>query len=148
MGGHGGSSGMTGKEPAGRKMSLSSFLENLKENNRDGMINSLSNFSPKVEKATFFVNGNAVKSQEASIQSGSDKVSVRFFNQWNPIQVTKPTKAIKQTIEIVHYKNGNATAIRKLDERSSKSLKNAEKNYREMIDKWKKITKQKEIYLR
>ena len=148
MGGRGGSSGMTGKEPAGRKMSLSRFLQNLKENNRDGMINSLSNLSPKAEKATFFVNGNAVKFQEASVQSGSDKVSIRFSNQWNPIQVTKPTKAMKQTIEIVHYKNGNATAIRKLEERSSKSLKNAEKNYHEMIDKWKRITKQKEIYLR
>ena len=146
MGGRGGSSGI-GKS-GGRKMSLSRFLKNLKENNRDGMINSLSALLPKAEKATFFVNGNAVKFQEASVQSGPDKVSIRFSNQWNPIQVAKPTKAIKQTIEIVHYKNGNATAIRKLDERSSKSLKNAEKNYREMIDKWKRITNQKEIYLR
>lgn len=121
MGGRGGSSSMIGKKPAGRKMSLSRFLQNLKENNRDGMINILSNLSPEVEKANFFVNGNAVKFQEASVQSGSDKVSIRFSNQWNPIQVTKPTKAIKQTIEIVYYKNGNATAIRKLDERSSKS---------------------------
>lgn len=148
MGGRGGNSQLSGKEPAGRKMSLSRFLQNLKENSKDEVLNSLSDLPLKVGKTDFFVNGNAVEFQEAVAESGADKVSIRFYNQWNPIQVAKPTQAIKQSIEAVYYKNGNAVAVRKIDEKSSKSLKNAEKNYREMLDKWKKLTRQKDIYLR
>nr|DAQ14179.1 MAG TPA: hypothetical protein [Caudoviricetes sp.] len=148
MGGRGGSSQLSGKEPAGRKMSLSRFLQNLKESEKEEILNSLSNLSLKAGEANFFVNGNAVEFQEAVAESGTDKVSIRFYNQWNPIQVAKPTQAVKQSIEAVYYRNGNAVAVRKIDEKSSKSLKNAEKNYREMLDKWKKLTRQKDIYLR
>lgn len=148
MGGRGGNSQLSAKEPTGRKMSLSIFLQNLKENSKDEVLNSLSDLPLKVGKTDFFVNGNAVEFQEAVAESGTDKVSIRFYNQWNPIQVAKPTQAVKQSIEAVYYRNGNAVAVRKIDEKSSKSLKNAEKNYREMLDKWKKLTGQKDIYLR
>ena len=86
--------------------------------------------------------------QGKQVESGSDKLSVRFYNQWNPIQVTRPTTAIKQRIEVVHYRDGNVVAIYKLNEKSSKSLKNAEKNYHEMLNEWKKATHQKTIFLR
>lgn len=147
MGGRGGSSNGIAP-PNGRRMSLKRFLENLSKNDRQGMINDLSESKLDVGNAIFTENGNAIKMQEAVIESGEDRVSVRFYNSWNPVQVAKPTSPIKQSIEIVHYKNGNATAIRKLDEKSSKSLKNAEKNYNEMLKKWKSITGQKNIYFR
>ena len=88
---------------------------------------------------------NAVESQEALLGNGENHVSVRFYNRWDPMQVGVPTKAIKQTIEIVLYKNGNATAIRTLAEKKSMSLKNAESNYHEMLKQWKRLTKQREI---
>lgn len=147
MGGRGGTSGINrgGGSATGRKMSLAKILENLQKNSVSGMLDSLQVLSPKAGKANFFTNGNAVKFQEAVIESGTDKASIRFLNGWNPIQVSSPTSAIKQTIEVVYYKNGNVAAIRKLDEKSSKSLKNAAKNYREMLEKWKKLTGQKSI---
>lgn len=147
MGGRGGSSGGIAP-PTGRRMSLKRFLDNLSKNDRQGMLNDLAESKLNVGNAIFTENGNAIKMQEAVIESGEDRVSVRFYNSWNPVQVAKPTSPIKQSIEIVHYKNGNAAAIRKLDEKSSKSLKNAEKNYNEMLKKWKNMTGQKEIYFR
>ena len=76
---------------------------------------------------------------------GAKKVSIRFYNSYDPIQTTKPSHPVRQSIEVVHYKNGNVDSIRKLDEKKSSSLKNAEKNYREMLEKWKKLTNQKTI---
>ena len=146
MGGRGGSSGMSAS--AGRKKMVAGFFENLVKGNTDEAFAGLQSLPLEVRKAEFTTNGNAVRLQEAVIESGSDKASVRFINQWNPIQVTKPEAAIRQRIEIVHYKNGNASAIYKLNEKSSKSLKNAEKNYHEMLDSWKKITHQKDIILK
>lgn len=143
MGGRGAASGAANGMALGRKMSVSKFLENLKKNNANTVFNNLSELSPKVGKTGFFTNGNAVEFQEAVVESGSDKLSVRFYNQWNPIQVTRPTTAIKQRIEVVHYRDGNVVAIYKLNEKSSKSLKNAEKNYHEMLNEWKKATHQK-----
>lgn len=114
MGGRGAASGAANGMALGRKMSVSKFLENLKKNNANTVFNNLSELSPKVGKTGFFTNGNAVEFQEAVVESGSDKLSVRFYNQWNPIQVTRPTTAIKQRIEVVHYRDGNVVAIYKL----------------------------------
>jgi len=147
MGGRGGSSG-TSAPPTGRKMSVKKFLDNLSKNNQQGMFDTLLKSPLKVGKATFTQNGNAVKSQEAILEHGSDKISIRFVNGWNPVQVSKPTSKIEQSIQVVHYKDGNATAFRKLDTKSSKSLKNAQKNYDEMLKKWKKMTGQKDISFR
>lgn len=147
MGGRGATSGLSA-EPRGRQMSMKSFLENLSKNSQEGMLNALRNASLDVKSATFTKNGNAVKLQEAILESGENKVSVRFYNQWDPMQVGKPTSSIKQSIEIVSYKNGNAAAIRTLSEKKSMSLKNAEKNYHEMLEQWKKLTKQKAIQFR
>lgn len=112
------------------------------------MFDTLSKAPLKVEKAIFTQNGNAVKSQEAILEHDSDKISIRFVNGWNPVQVSRPTSKIEQSIQVVHYKDGNATAFRKLDVKSSKSLKNAQKNYDEMLKKWKKMTGQKDISFR
>lgn len=127
------------------KLGMKNFLENLSENNREGMLNTLLGVPLDIKDAVFTINGNAIKSQEAILESGENKVSVRFYNQWEPMQVRKPTSAIKQSIDIISYKNGNATAIRTLSEKKSMSLKNAEKNYYEMLKQWIKLTKQPEI---
>lgn len=101
-----------------------------------------------IHPANFTINGNTVRSQSVDFEVGENKVSVRFINQWEPTQVEKPSRPIKQEIEIVSYKNGNAMAVRTLAEKKSTSLKNAEKNYHEMLERWKKLTKQKEIRFR
>ena len=143
MGGRGGSSGLSGM--GGKKMSISSFLENLKKNSREGMLDAIRKSKLDIGRTEFTRNGNALKSQEAILESGSEKVSIRFYNSYDPIQTTKPSHPVRQSIEVVHYKNGNVDSIRKLDEKKSSSLKNAEKNYREMLEKWKKLTNQKTI---
>jgi hypothetical protein len=70
---------------------------------------------------------------------------VRFYNGWEPTQVSRPTEPIRTTIEAVIYKNGNAVAFNKLVEKKSSSLKNAAKNYEYVLSEWKRITKQKQI---
>lgn len=127
------------------ELGINDFLENLAEDNKDGMLNALYNAPIAVNPARFTKNGNAVESQEALLGKGENHVSVRFYNRWDPMQVGMPAKAIKQTIEIVLYKNGNATAIRTLAEKKSMSLKKAESNYHEMLKQWKRLTKQREI---
>ena len=127
------------------EVSINDFLENLARNNKDGMLSALYNVPIAVKPASFTKNGNAIESQEALLENGDNRFSLRFYNQWNPMQIGEPTKAIKQTIEIVLYKNGDATAIRTLAEKKSMSLKNAERNYHEMLKQWKGLTKQREI---
>lgn len=122
------------------------FFENLLENNREEILDALCGVSLDVKPANFATNGNAVESQEAIYESGENKVSVRFYNRWNPMQIINPKSAIKQEIDIVSYKNGNPTAIRTLVEKKSMSLKNAERNYNEMLDQWKRLTKQPQIF--
>lgn len=147
MGGRG-SSGNIGNGPNGRKISIKRFLENLQRNNRQGMLDVAAKSKLTVNDPVFTANYNAIKSQEAVLESGSDKVSIRFFNNFDPLAVGKPNNPIKTSIEVVTYKNGNATAVRVLEETKSTSLKNAKKNYEEMLEKWKKITKQKTIKFR
>lgn len=125
---------------------IKEFFDDFSKNNRDGMLKALYNFPFTASPAKFTTNGNAVESQEALIEKGEYKVSVGFFNGWNPMQVVPPTKPIKQTLGIVLYKNGNPTAIHTLVEKKSMSLKNAERNYHEMLKQWKNLTKQQEIY--
>lgn len=145
MGGRGGASGI---EPQGRKMSIERFLQNLQKNSRDGMLDSISKANLSVYPATFTKNGNAVSLQTAEFSNGENRVVVSFTNRWEPMQVARPTQPIKQAIEVRVYKNGDITAMRTLEERKSKSLKNAGKNYGELLDRWKKLTKQKNISFR
>lgn len=98
-----------------------------------------------VKPADFTINGNAVESQEALLENGETRISARFYNEWEPMQIVEPSKAIKQKIEVVTYKNGNPIGIHVLAEKKSMSLKNAEKNYYEMLKQWKSLTKQREI---
>ncbi len=121
------------------------FFENLSKNDREGMLNALSIAALDVRQANFTENGNAVESQEAILVSGENRASVRFYNWWNPMQIIKPSKPIRQKIEVVAYKNGNPTAICTLVEMKSTSLKNAEKNYQEILNQWKRLTKQQMI---
>lgn len=142
MGGRGGA-GLPTEQ--GKRISVERFLKNLQDNKQDAMLDVLAKAPLTVGEASFTVNGNAVKSQEATLESGAERISVRFYNGWEPTQVTKPERKITTKIEAVTYKNGNATAIRTLYEKHSKSLTNAASNYAIVLDKWKKITNQKAI---
>lgn len=125
--------------------SVKEFLDCLSKNDKDGMLRALHNLPFVVESASYTTNGNAIESQEALFERGDYKISARFFNRWNPMQVVAPSEFIKQKLEIVLFKNENPTAIRTLAEKKSTSLKNAESNYHEMLKQWKGLTKQKEI---
>lgn len=71
MGGRGGSSGLSGM--GGKKMSISRFLENLKKNSREGMLDAIRKSKLDIGRTEFTRNGNALKSQEAILESGSEK---------------------------------------------------------------------------
>lgn len=146
MGGRGSAGGGLGTlEPKGRRTSLAKFLENQQKRNIEGMLQELQKQKMEVSDAKFTANYNAVKAQFAQIKRGNERVSVRFYNGWEPTQVARPTGPIKTTIEAVTYRNGNVVAFTKLVEKKSTSLKNAAKNYESVLEEWKRITKQKKI---
>ncbi len=146
MGGRGSSGGFDASDSGrGRRRSLAKFLENQQKHNITGMLLELQKNKMEVSTANFTVSGNAVKSQFAEIERGNERVSVRFYNGWEPTQVARPTEPIKATIEVVTYKGGNAVAFTKIVEKKSTSLKNAAKNYEAVLEVWKRITKQKNI---
>lgn len=99
----------------------------------------------KVRKAQFTANGNSVKSQSATVESGNRKIDLSFSTGYNPQQTTKPTKAIETTITATLWEDGNAKRIATIAKTSSKSNKNAQKQYTEMLEEWKKLTGQKKI---
>lgn len=99
----------------------------------------------KVNKARFTANGNSVESQTATIESGNKKIDLSFYTDYNPQQITKPTKAIKTQIEARLWENGDAKRIATIAKTTSKSNKNAQKQYTEMLEEWKKLTRQREI---
>lgn len=99
----------------------------------------------KVNKAHFTANGNSVEFQTATIESGNKKIDLRFYTDYNPQQITKPTKAIKTEISATLWENGDAKRLATIAKTTSKSNKNAQKQYTEMLEEWKKLTRQREI---
>lgn len=93
----------------------------------------------KVGKAEFTQNNNSVKSQNAVIDNGSEKIDIRFYSQYNPLQIQDPKNAIKSEIEVVLYKNGNVQGIRYAEQKKSSSIKNAKKQYEEVLKTFEKV---------
>ncbi len=135
MGGRGSSGGM----------SLGTFSGRIRSATQEELLNMVKKLQLKTSEAMFTPNGNVVAYQYAEAEDGKDKISIRFRNDWDPLQIARPRQAIEQEIDVVTYKNGNATALRSLVRKKSMSLRNSEKNYRAMLDTWKKITNQKQI---
>lgn len=98
-----------------------------------------------VEKAQFTANGNSVKSQNATIENGNQRIDLRFSTGYNPQQTTKPTKAIETKISATLWENGNAKSISTIAKVSTKSNKNAKSQYESMLSDWKKLTGQSKI---
>lgn len=99
----------------------------------------------QIDTASFTVNGSAVSSQYVMLNNGSDRIDVYFDSRFEPTQTTPPSTPIKVGIYATVWKNGNAIAFRTLTETKTKNLKNAKKNYDNVLDIWKKVTKQKQI---
>lgn len=99
----------------------------------------------KIDNATFTTNGNSVKMQNVTIQNGNQTINLTFDSEYEPQQVTKPTKAIETTITARVWENGNIKAIRTITKTSTKSLKNAATQYNDMMNDWKKLTGQSQI---
>lgn len=122
--------------------SVRMFLEAFERRDTAGMLAVLEKAELEIEQTRFTSNGNAVKWQSAILEAGSDQISLRFYNDYDPIQVAPPKDYISQKIEAVIFKNGNVAGISKLTELESKSLKNAEKNYQKLLGQWKELTRQ------
>lgn len=117
------------------------------ENNPSNALPQLSQLIEKgtISNATFTINGNSVRQQAVTISNGNDRIEVYFNSRFEPAQITNPTQPIKTGIYATVWKNGNAVAQRTIAESKSKSIKNAKTQYENMLDTWKKATKQKQI---
>lgn len=109
------------------------------------MLDIFAEAQKEVGDARFTENSNAVRLQGAVIAEGDRMVDVAFYNSWNPLQVVPPDEYLKQSIEARIWENGNCIGMPVLIEKQSKSLKNAEKNYNEMLSLWQELTKQEKI---
>lgn len=115
--------------------------------NGNATLESLSDLQQQmsIDKATFTTNGNSIKMQNVTIQNGNQTINLTFRSEYEPKQVTNPTKAITTEITARLWENGNIKAIRKIAGTSTKSLKNAATQYDNMLSNWKKLTGQKSI---
>lgn len=121
------------------------FLKALQENNVQQMAAVLAHTDMEVSQAEFSTNGDVVAFQRALLESSEYRVETAFFNQYNPMQSTPPEKPLSQSILVNVYKNGNIEKQLKFEEKKSKSLKNLEKNYKDVLKHWKNLTNQKEL---
>lgn len=115
--------------------------------NGNATLETLATLQPlmNIDKANFTVNGNSVKMQNVTIQNGNQTINLTFNSQYEPTQVTKPTKNITTKITARVWEDGNIKGIRTIKETSTKSLKNAATQYDNMLSDWKKLTKQRNI---
>lgn len=121
------------------------FLKAFQDNNVQQMAAVLAHTDMEVSQAEFSTNGDVVAFQRALLESSEYRVETAFFNQYNPMQSTPPEKPLAQSILVNVYKNGNIEKQLKFEEKKSKSLKNLEKNYKDVLKHWKNLTNQKEI---
>ena len=140
MGGRGSSSG---KASAGGASMLSNIIQQSPESALSQLQKVIS--QGDLSKADFTANGSAVRSQSVTLENGSDKVEVYFSSRYEPAQVTNPSQPVKAGIYANVWKNGQPVAIRTISETKTKSLKNAKRNYENMLSEWKKATKQNQI---
>lgn len=130
----------------GGKNNIAAFTDTI-ENNPSNALSQLSQLieNSTISNATFTANGNSVRQQAVTISNGNDRVEVYFNSRFEPTQVTNPAQPIKTGIYATVWKNGNAVAQRTIAESKTKSIKNARTQYENMLDTWKKATKQKQI---
>lgn len=146
----GGSAANTDNEPNGRRISadrLSEMMSEIENNKLESALEKLGQYKDqfKIEKANFTKNGNSISSQSAFLEAGNNSVEIRFVSGYEPTQVTNPKQNIKSGIYTVTRRGGNVKAYRTLTETKTKSIKNAKKNYDNVIDKWKRVTGQDRI---
>ena len=125
--------------------SVEQFLEAYKKGDSQEMLQIASTFEMKPQDAIFTTNGNAIKVHSAQYQENAYKVELRFSNEWDPMQVTPPERAIHQNISVCLYKDNQIFGICNLKDLKSKSLKNTEKNYQLLKEEWMKLIHVKAI---
>lgn len=121
------------------------FIQAFQENDIQSMMDVFAEAEIEIGNAKFTENGNAVKLQGAVIADENRMVELAFYNSWNPLQQTPPEDYLKQSIDARIFEAEKCIGIFTLVEKKTKSLKNAEKNYQEVLSLWKKLTNQEKI---
>lgn len=125
--------------------SIDRFMQAYEARDTQEMLAIFAEAEKEIGNAKFTENGNAVRLQGAVMTEGDRMIDFGFYNSWNPLQQIPPSEYLEQSIEARIYKNGNIIGLTVLTERKSKSLKNAEKNYDEILSMWKELTNQEKI---
>lgn len=121
------------------------FIHAFKMRNVQEMLHIFKETETEVVGARFTENYSAVRLQGAALYDENRMIDFSFHNSWNPLQQIPPSGYVTQKIEARIYEDGNIKGLTTLVERKSKSLKNAEKNYNEMLSMWMDLTKQGKI---
>ena len=121
------------------------FIQNFQNHDKQGMLEIFTEAEKEIANAAFTENFNAVRLQGAVMADDNRVIDVSFHNSWDPRQQIPPNDYLTQKIEACIYEDGNIKGFITLVEKKSKSLKNAEKNYNEVLSLWKELTKQERI---
>lgn len=134
-----------GRSKAGGGGALSKAYSDIMSGN--ATLDSLNGLQPQmaIDKANFTSNGNSIKLQNVTIKNGNQTINLTFTSEYEPTQVGSPRGSIETKITARVWENGNIKGIRTIDRLSTKSIKNAKKQYEDMLDSWKKLTGQRSI---
>lgn len=121
------------------------FIQNFQEQDKQGMLEVFSEAEKEIANAAFTENFSAVRLQGAVMADDNRVIDVSFHNSWDPRQQIPSNDYLTQKIEARIYADGSIKGLITLVEKKSKSLKNAEKNYNEVLSLWKELTKQERI---
>ena len=125
--------------------SVQEFLQALKERKGSKMFDILKKEKLEIGNPTFTNNHNTVKSQEAQFGDEYDRVVVRYYSTYDPMQVVEPEKMIVSNIAAIVYQNDVPVAIGNVGEKKSTSLAKAKENHEDVLGIWKWLTDQKSI---
>lgn len=127
------------------EMAINGLIQAFQEKSTEKIMDIIKESEQKIEVAKFTKNGNVVSLQAAVMYDEDRMADVSFHNYWNPLQQTPPTEPLEQKIVARIWEDGNIKGVVSLVERKSNNLKNAEKNYNEVLSIWKNLTGQEKI---
>ena len=138
MGAGGASSKTTGR--SGKTARLQDIADGIRTKSSDELLSAVQKLKPTADAAKYDEFGNVVVTPCWRVSAGNLSIQIGFSNDYDPRQVRVIVSTpIKTTIEAVIWKNRHVTAVRTLAETKTKSIKNASKNYQNILDNWRKL---------
>lgn len=128
--------------PAEKDAGLDGLFLACAQEDTPGMLELISRIPLQIEEAELLSDGPAVKSQFAVLEEENRCIIVGFQNNYDPKQELPTDGDLKQAVTAVFFENDSRVGQQVLMEKKSGSLKEAEENYGQMLESFRKLTSQ------